>query len=177
MCWVSTATFSSRDRRWHSVFHVIAYSLHEVNITLSYEVCQADMGCYCEEFINRMLLTYRWQQCADRQSLATNFKANLPWFDKVFFWASFREESRQHKRGKQCGGNLQREHQKKKPQKQVSHYLCLSWAVVLWQLHTPLHSSNFSAYRKVAFVLQSQLLAFMSKDLQPCLWGSHMASA
>lgn len=115
VCWVSTATFLPRDRRWHSVFHVIAYSLHEVNITLSYEVCQADMGCYCEEFINRMLLTYRWQQCADRQSLATNFKADLPWFDKVFLWASFREESRQHKRGKQCGGNLQREHQKKNP--------------------------------------------------------------
>ena len=44
------ATFrasSKRHRRWHSVFHVIAYSLDKVNITLSYNVClsQADMGC------------------------------------------------------------------------------------------------------------------------------------
>lgn len=36
------ATFrasSKKQRRWHSVFHVIAYSLDEVNITLSYDVC------------------------------------------------------------------------------------------------------------------------------------------
>ena len=34
-----------------------------------------------------MLLTYRSQQCVDRQGLATNFQADLPWFDKLVFWA------------------------------------------------------------------------------------------
>lgn len=120
LCFVSTAVFSPQPGIFGCNFQTLLQEIQKMAQCIPCYCLQhglgehhrlADMGCWCKEFRNRMLLAYRSQQCVDGQGLVTNLQADLPWFD-CWSFGQFKGR-KQHKRAKQCVGSLQGEEQKK----------------------------------------------------------------